>query len=418
MFVRAWCSTPDQWSTRAWLGGLLRAATLLGALGGCGGTDPEESAAAFPKPCSDIYAADLLPAFELEMAQVELAALERDCENRVKQYRPATFKYGDETAEVMVRLKGNWSWRCDKKQFVISFNEVDAKARFHGLRKLMLDAAWYEPTLFAERLGFDFLTRLGTHSSCVNNATLKVNGENYGLYSNVERLDKEYLQRHFSGSDADGNLYDGGEELETNEELGDVSRRDRLFSVSGSLDEIEQMSDLDQAIGVWAGLAMLPDIDSYWAGVEINYFLYDHPQRGFLWLPYDMDMTAPTGEFDDRSSSVELGLVERYVRADPFTYENPDWSKEQLFQTVLRDEARCSQFLAHLKDALQVYDVARMQGQLDEWARQVAGALAEDPNLAPSEHAAAVATMKAFMVARREFVEAWLQTAACPVTAW
>lgn len=387
----------------------------------CGGDDVDSGTSTSDgDSCADLYDDGSVPVFELEIDPAELAALEADCSGNVKQYRPVTFKYGTEVVPAMVRLKGNWSWRCDKKQFLVSFNETDSKGRFHGLRKIVLDAAWYDPTLLAERLGASFMKRTGAPSSCVNNAKLIVNGTYYGVYANVERLDKEYLERHFPGSESDGNLYDGGQELRTNEDVGDVSRRDALFAAAGSLDDLVRLADLEQAVAVWAGLAMLPDVDSYWAGVEINYFLYDHPTRGFLWLPYDMDMTAPTGEFDSGASSVNIGLVERYVQANPFTYENPDWGKERLLQTVLSDVGWCSQFLQQLNSALAAYDVNLMSRDLDRWARQISAAVEEDPNkpFATSDHAAAVSTMKEFLSARRAYVESWLATAQCPVTDW
>lgn len=385
------------------------------------GCDKEEPpAASDAKGCSDLYASDTLPTFEFELEQDQLEGLQADCASNTKQYRPVTFKFGSEVVPAMVRLKGNWSWRCDKMQFVVSFNEQDSKGRFHGLRKLVLDAAWYNPTLLAERLGASFLNRASTPSSCVNNAKLYINGAYYGVYANVERLDKEYLQRHFDGSEADGNLYDGGQELRTNEETADVSRRDALFAGAGSLDTIESMVDLDQALQVWAALATLPDVDSYWAGVDINYFLYDHPTRGFLWLPYDMDMTAPTGEFDPGSSSVDVGLVSRYVQADPFTYENPDWGKEELFRTVLSDEGWCNRFLHHLDAAMVAYDVAALQANLDRWGDQIAEAVAEDPHkhFTTADHENALDTMKQFLSARREFLQEWRATAQCPVREW
>lgn len=390
-------------------------------LGACGGEEPTASPGiGWAKGCSDIYADDLMPEFELEFAPDELEGLEQDCRSNTKQYRPVIFKYGSESVPAMARLKGNWSWRCDKKQFVVSFNETDAKARFHGVRKIVLDAAWYDPTLLGERLGMSFLHRYGVPSSCVNNARLTINGQYYGAYASAERLDKEYLQRHFPGDDADGNLYDGGQELRTNEDMGDVSRRDELFASVDSLSKLEELADLDEAVKVWAGLSMLPDVDSYWAGVEINYFLYDHPQRGFTWLPYDMDMTAPTGEFDSGSSSVAVGLVDRYVEADPFTYENPDWSKEPLFRTVLSNEAWCERFVQYLEGALKAYDVELMQRDLDRWSGQIAAAVEADPNrpFSLENHAQALETMKEFLQARRQFVSQWLKTASCPVNNW
>lgn len=398
-----------------------RCLTLLLAMGCSGGEagsspDPIGTQA---EPCADLYDPEQLPEFVLEMAPDQLTLLERDCEQKAKTYRPAKLQYGSETASVMVRVKGNWSWRCDKKQFLISFNETDSKGRFHGLRKIVLDAAWYEPSLLVERLAFSFMRRLGTPWSCVNNARVTLNGKYYGVYSNVERIDKEYLERHFPGSEADGNLYDGGVELRTNEEVGDVSRRDALMSAT-ELRTIEELADLNQAVRVWAGLAMLPDRDSYWAGVEINYFLYDHPTRGFLWLPYDMDLSMQQGRLDAQRSSVDIAVLEDLVRADPFTFQHPQWRREPLFERVLSDARWCNRFLEELQRAHQAYDVPRMSAELQTWSAQIAGAVAADPHkpFTNQQHQQAVATLKAFMPKRSAFVAEWLRTATCPVTDW
>lgn len=348
-----------------------------------------------------------------------MTQMEADCKAKRKQYRPATFRYNGETADAMVRLKGNWSWRCEKMQFVISFNEVDPNGRFHGLRKLVLDAPWYDPSMLAERLGFSFMKRHGVPWSCVNNAKLMLNGQYYGAFANVERLDKEYLQRHFPGTDADGNLYDGGVELTTNETVNDVSRRDALMAAT-NLATIDSLVDLDQAVKVWAGSAMLPDPDSYWAGVEINYYLYDHPTRGFLWFPYDMDLTMRQGVMNATTSTVQIGVQPQIVNADPFTYQNPDWGREALYQTVMSDATWCNRFLAELRNACEAYDVALMTNELDTWAAQIADAVAQDPNklFTDQNHLDGVATLKAFMPQRLAFVNSWLQSANCPVTRW
>ena len=373
----------------------------------------------YPKACSDIYDPNAVPIFELEIAPDELALMEADCESQTKQYRPATFKYGSESASVMVRLKGNWSWRCEKKQFLISFNEVDPNGRFHGVRKIVLDAPWYDPSLLAERLGFSFMKRHGVPWSCVNNAKLMLNGAFYGAYTNVERIDKEYLQRHFSDPEAEGNLYDGGVELRTNETVNDVSRRDALKAAT-TVTAIDALTDLDETVKVWAGSAMLPDPDSYWAGVEINYYLYDHPTRGFLWLPYDMDLAMRPGLTDATTSTVQIGVQTSILRADPFTYQNPDWGREALYQRVLSDPFWCNRFLEELRHARDVYDVAAMTKELDTWAAQIAELVEQDPNkhYTNQDHLDTISALKAFMPQRLAFVNTWLETAACPVARW
>lgn len=355
------------------IGGEGGAAPIGGAAQGGAGTEWR------PRECSDIYAPDELPTFELKIAADQLALMEEDCAANAKTYRPATFTFRDESVSVMVRLKGNWSWRCQKKQFVISFNEIDAKKRFHGLRKIVLDSAWYEPSLLAERLAFSFMRRVGTSWSCVNNARLMLNGSYYGAYYNVERLDKEYLQRHLEGELADGNLYDGGVELRTNEKVNDVSRRDALMRAT-DVATIERLSDLEQAVKVWAATAMLPDPDSYWAGVEITYFLYDHPARGFQWLPYDMDLTMRQGSMDPAASKVHLRVLDEFVRADPLTYEQSGWGREPLLARVLSDRKWCQRFIEELELARDAYDIPLMTRELDTWAAQLFEAVDEDPN--------------------------------------
>jgi hypothetical protein len=383
------------------------------------GSSSGATSISYPKGCSDLYDPTRVPVFELEIAPDQLSLLNADCTADIKQYRPATFRYGAESVSAMVRVKGNWSWRCQKKQFLISFNETDPNGRFHGLRKIVLDAPWYDPSLLAERLGFSFMQRFGTPWSCVNNAKLMLNGAYYGAYANVERVDKEYLQRHFPGTQADGNLSDGGVELRTNEAVGDVSRRDALMAAS-TLATIDNLVDLDEAVKAWAGSAMLPDPDSYWAGVEINYFLYDHPTRGFLWFPYDMDLTMRQGTLHEETSKVEFSVLPEFAHADPFTYQNPDWGREALYQTVLSDAHWCTRFLEELRLARAAYDVAKMSSDLDTWGAQIADAVAQDPNKLDTTqaHLTSIATLKSFMTQRAAFVDTWLETATCPVARW
>jgi hypothetical protein len=370
-------------------------------------------------PCPDLYDPNTVPEFDLEIAATDLSQMQADCEAKAKVYRPCTLKYGSETISAMVRLKGNWSWRCEKKQYLISFNETDPNGRFHGLRKLVLDAPWYDPTMLSERLGFFFMKRVGNYWSCANNAKLSINGQYYGAYVNVERLDKEYLQRHFASTEADGNLYDGGVELRTNETTADVSRRDALMAAT-SIATIAGLVDLNEVVKVWAASAMLPDPDSYWAGVEINYYLYDHPTRGFLWFPYDMDMTLAVGPMDAPTTTVDIGNVDTLVNADPFTYENPDWLRERLFKTVLSDATWCGRFLEELRAARDAYDVTLMTSQIDTWAAQIKTSVSDDPNklFSNQDHLDGIATMKATLPKRLAFVNNWLQTARCPVTRW
>jgi hypothetical protein len=356
----------------------------------------------WPKACSDIYDPGIVPTFELAFSDTELQSLQSDCAQGLQNYHPVEFSYEGETLAAMARLKGNWSYSCDKYQFVISFNEQNPDGRFHGLRKIVLDAPWYDRTLLHERMAFPLFEALGLPYSCVNNARLMVNGSYYGAYANVERLDHEYLERHFEAYQ--GNLYQGGAELKTNDLENDTTHRDALFAAT-TVQEIEGLVDLDEAVAEWAAEAMLPAMDNYWAGVEINYYLYDHPARGFVYLPYDLDIVFGDSAYEDGSL-----LWPDSVWSGPITYEHPGWLKEPIFQMVLADPNWCARFVEELVVARAAYSPEAMAEQVAEWADQIASAVEEDPNkpFSPIDHDAAIAQLEAFFAERAAFVDDWL----------
>jgi len=367
-----------------------------------GGGEDTGAPEAWPKDCAAVYDGDQLPSYDLTFSDAEWAGVQADCSQGVQRYRPVEFTYDGESVAAMARLKGNWSWDCTKLQFVISFNEVDPDARFHGLRKLMLDAPWYDRTLLHERLAFPLFRRLGLPYSCANNATLSINGEYYGVYANLERIDHEYLERNFE--DASGNLYQGGAEIKTNEDVGDLADLTALQSAT-TVAQLDALVDLDEAVEEWAAEAMLPAMDNYWAGVEINYYLYDHPTRGFVYLPYDLDISFGDAAYTDGSL-----VWPDAVNADPITYEHYGWRKEPLFQTVLADPIWCARFVEALTRARAAYDPAAMAADVDVWSAQIEAAITADPHkpFRSSDHAAAVKQLEAFLQARADVVDAWL----------
>lgn len=365
--------------------------------------------AVWPQPCADVYDPTILPTFELSFAPGEWQALQSDCQQGLQDYHAVEFTYAGETVPAMARLKGNWSYNCDKYQFVISFNEQDSSGRFHGLRKIVLDAPWYEQSFLHERVAFPVFESLGLPYSCVNNVRLDIDGAYYGVYANVERIDQEYLERNFE--EPEGNLYQAGVELKTNELENDTSRRDALFAAT-TVDEIAMLMDLDQAVAEWAAEAMLPALDNYWAGVEINYYLYDHPSRGFVYLPYDLDIVFGDNAYGDGSL---LWPGAEWV--DPITYEHPGWLKESIVQIVLADEHWCGRFVEELAAARAVYDPVAMADRVADWADQIGDAVDEDPHktFSTSDHMIAIDRLEAFFAERADFVDEWLaQGGHCP----
>ena len=363
----------------------------------------------WPEPCPDLYPQDELSIFEFEISNEVWAGIQSDCANWSQTYRPIVFSHNGERVDAMVRLKGNWSWNCDKLQFIVSFNEEDPDGRFHGVRKVVLDAPWYDHTLLHERLAFSLFEQRGLPYSCANNAQLYINDEYYGLYANVERIDHEYLERHFE--EFEGNLYQGGVELKTNEDINDTSDIEALAAAQ-SIDEIAALVDLDQAVAEWSMEAMIPAMDNYWAGVEINYYLYNHPSQGFVYLPYDLDISFGDAAYTDGSL-----VWPDTVYADPISYEHYGWRKEALVQTVLGDPIWCRRFVEELELSRAVFDANTLIETIDTWDAQISDALVADPNrtFSATRHTAAIEHLRSFVFDRAAFVDSWLaQGGHCP----
>jgi len=357
-----------------------------------------------PKPCADIYAQDILPTFEVEMTQDDWNALVyefehwQDLENQgkpIKNYYPiTTFRYKDEAIKnAMIRLRGYPpGWTSSKMQFNVSFKEINSELRFHGLRQIDLSAADNDPTILRNRLGFSIFQDIRIPASCVNNAKLVINGEYYGLYANLEHIDKEFLQRNFGKKDDDGNLYKF-EALKTNEDVGDTSDLDQ-FQSAKDLADLDKILDLDESVLEWAGEAVMPHIDGFWVG-GANYYLYHHPTRGFLFFPYDIDYAFEAGDFN----------------ADPITYTVPwGFGKPAQFTIVVSDPGWFQKYLDDLEFVLAAYNTDTVLNRIDEWAAQISDAVSEDPNRPFSfdDHNNEVQKLRNFIGDRAYFVQTWI----------
>jgi len=357
-----------------------------------------------PRECPDIYDQDVIPVFEVEISQDVWDQIVyeyqhwRELEEQglpIKNYYPLlSFRYEDEVIDdAMIRLKGSpeSSWDNTKMQFKISFNEFDPGHRFHGLRKLNLDAPINDPTMLRERLGMALFQDIGVPAACVNHARLVINGEYYGLFVNIENVDKEFIQRNF-GNDDEGNLYKYTR-LETNEEIGDTSDMDQFMN-DPDISTLEEIVDLEEAILEWACEAVIPQMDGFFVG-GINYYMYNHPKRGFIFIPHDMDYCFEVGDFN----------------ADLITYE-VGWGlgKPQQFLTVIADPEWYLKYLDAVDTALLAYDVETLHSRLDLWAQQIADSIDEDPNknFTTEEHIDQVQTLRTFIEDRAYFVALWL----------
>jgi hypothetical protein len=257
-------------------------------------------------PSDELFAAESLVRFDLDLPLDSLRRLRES----PYEYVSGALRYRDQALpSIGVRLKGEASFRelDDKPAFRLSLDEFVPGQRLFGLKKLTLNNDVQDPSSLSQSLAYRLFRAAGMPAPRCNHALVYVNGEYYGVYSNVEAEDKAFLARWFSSDD--GNLYEeaGSDlvpnsasafDLETNEAAND---RSDLEALIGALERatpedfsgtVGEELDLDRYLSFAAleALAGGEDGYSYVLGVPNNFRLYRDPSTDrFVFLPWGLD---------------------------------------------------------------------------------------------------------------------------------
>jgi hypothetical protein len=357
-----------------------------------------------PRPCASVYDQDILPEYSIEIDNEELQLMMFEYNNfgyntagELKPYHPLiSFEYDGEVIEdAQIRLKGNpcCSWVTGEKlQFTMRFDGIDDGGRFQGLRHIALDGPWYDVSALRERLSHSyFRDDMGLPGSCANNARLVINGEFYGLYANIEFLDEELLERNFgNGGPDEGYLYkydytEGKWECKEGGDEDDLTAFNELYSLN-SPGAIIKGFDLETYFRHVAADATTPLADNYNIG-SINFAWYQHPDRGWMLLPWDHDYA-----------------FQYYSDWDPLVHES--WGDFQDHLTILKSHPDSyNHYVDALLEAYEAYDPEQLAARIDAWSAQIRPSVDEDPWVSVTEFDSEVGWLRDFVYARKAYLD-------------
>lgn len=139
---------------------------------------------------------------------MELAWMEENLQEDIQI--PATVSLDSLTAQGTLAFRGGTSLFCEKKSWHIRLEEDDIFP--HGGR-ILLNAQYRDPSLMRNTLGMAVTAAMGFPAPETEFVTLRINGENMGVYERVERIDRRFYQRNgldfgplFKGVDTMGRL--------------------------------------------------------------------------------------------------------------------------------------------------------------------------------------------------------------------
>ena len=194
---------------RAVFSGLLASIVLAVSEGGCAGTASGRRPSEGPDPFFDDH-----------VAIVRIVMTEEDwshCLTNVfdEEYVKADFWFDDELVpDVGVRPKGNSTlgqaigWGSSRIPLCVDFNLFNRARNFRGVKKVVLNNGWADPTLIRECLAYEIFAQMDIPTPRSSLVDVWVNDNHLGVYTMAEAIDASFISRHFD--DATGNLYKPG----------------------------------------------------------------------------------------------------------------------------------------------------------------------------------------------------------------
>ncbi len=322
--------------------------------------------------------------------------------------------------EVGIRRKGRATWQAldQKPALKVKFTAFGGE-RFMELSSLTLNSMIQDPSGLRERLAYRVFHGAGVVASRANNARVYVrrsaasNYEYYGLYANIQTLDRRFLEQRFGKvGGAVGNLYDtynyvyfsdldrsaereqagvnpGAQEarfqLETNEAKADHEDLTALIDAVYALDPgadnasfVEGMLpvlDVDAFLRMFATQALIADWDGF-AGARNNYKLYHELARDrFIMFPWGVDQT--------------FGYQDRVYYANwsyALNHQDSRRPPSHFMTRCARDTVDCyARYLVHVKAAVTSFDASALMTVVNEMATQIEQAMLDDTRKPYSE---------------------------------
>ena len=274
---------------------------------------------------------------------------------------------------VGVRYKGFSSASINrvKNPFNIKLNYTISGQNHLGIDKLKLSNVIQDPSFVREVLSYE-IARQYMPASEANYANLYINDTLIGLYSNVEAVNKEFLEKHFSstenvlvkGNPEEINLYGENSNLSTTPGTDTLSYS-RFYTMKsnygwGELYEfidtlntyehaLEEVLNIDRTLWMHALNYTLVNFDSY-IGYAQNYYLYQDDNGLFNPILWDLNMSFGSFRLADASVYYDGFTIEQAKIIDPLSHFNeysvyPRPLLRKLFET---DRYR-KMYVAHIR---------------------------------------------------------------------
>lgn len=268
---------------------------------------------------------------------------------------------------VGIKYKGNSSYSANnaKNPLHIELDYVHGNADYQGYTDVKLSNGKADPSFIREVLSYEIL-RNYMHAPLANWAQVYINGAEYGLFTNVESINKGFIDNHFQVSGktivkcnpanagpgggtsslvslgTDSTLYYNNYEIKSNYGWIDLLHLiDTLNNQSASLDKV---MDIDRAMWMLSFSNVLVHLDSYTGAFGQNYYLAMDNNHRFNSIVWDLNMSF--GGFSMPASGAPLSVTQMQNMSPLQEATN---AARPLIKNILSNPMYKRMYIAHLK---------------------------------------------------------------------
>ena len=275
---------------------------------------------------------------------------------------------------VGVKYKGYSSYDPDnlKNPLHIELNHVKKGQSYLGVKDIKLSNVFEDPTFTREILSYEILQKY-MNEPLANYAKIWLDGEYWGVYVNVESINKPFLRKHFH-TDGDNPFFkcnpvdvlgtNGHSDLKYDEDHPDSAyyypryelKSDygwaQLLALMDTLtnypNKVDRVIDVDRALWMLAFNNVVVNLDSYTGVFAQNYYLYQ--DKNDRWLPVVWDLNLSFGGFNNLDGSSLLTL-QQLKELDPLVQIDNDF--RPLIKSLLENPVYRRMYLAHMRTILE-----------------------------------------------------------------
>jgi hypothetical protein len=213
---------------------------------------------------------------------------------------PTTLIIGDSiSVDGNIRYRGETARYWPKKSFRVT---LPSSYLINGHYKVNFNAEYVDESLIRSKLSYDLFNRINLPSSKTRMVHLSMNESYYGVMANTDAVDEPLLNRY--GYHLNGSLYKGNCELK----LGQALFNEKNMGDPNDYSDLENLINfihINLPVNAWRDSALnLFDVEKFfdWYAINMlvsnmdfpakNYYLYNPlPQKKWLWLPWDYDLS-------------------------------------------------------------------------------------------------------------------------------